>query len=617
MSVRASLEEGTVAVASFHRKQRLLDVREYGTKLSSDDARGIDGSDFRRSMEEHFAPADSDTEPQGQDEESLSISQSLRPSTQDGTEARKRVRSSAAGNAKLHGTAPNQLGKSSRSKVLSLAILQKQFSNCRVFSADSINSCKSSVQLQSSESNLTGNDAAGSSLVLLNSLPPITATNENGPIRVAIVISSDLFGDESNVSKSSIAELSANVSPIRSEDSQMSIERNLMPHGLPGANSKTPFAPGESDSRAERNDGANTRFPESFMEHAHTVQVSTPASARSSSGTGLQMKATEMRYDASEMMNVSGGDQQSGLGRAALKRHSVIAASQPSTGRAESGARSVTLSEDANGGFKQLPSNIAEVEPVRDWSGSLDPKASLQPAGSNDAVKTIKVSKLASRRAESNDARSRNTRSMLPNAPDVFSLRAVDFARTTEVTNAGSTAQKKVDVMSSDTRLADTFAALEPGSRHDTGALNWTRTGHLQAEAGFQDPALGWIGVKAETIGGVVHATLSPQSSEAAKALSGHIPDLHSYLSASHTPVETLTLVPFGGSAHDFTGQQSGQSGGQSTGQDQDHNSVPAPALQIHSNARHAPQETASAEEVFTPSNSGISSGNGHISVLA
>jgi len=89
--------------------------------------------------------------------------------------------------------------------------------------------------------------------------------------------------------------------------------------------------------------------------------------------------------------------------------------------------------------------------------------------------------------------------------------------------------------------VPDPFAALDAGTA--PGKPAWIHAGAQQAEAGFQDPALGWVGVRADMSGGGVHAALVPGSADAALALGGHLAGLNSYLAEQHTPVETLTLA--------------------------------------------------------------------------
>lgn len=127
--------------------------------------------------------------------------------------------------------------------------------------------------------------------------------------------------------------------------------------------------------------------------------------------------------------------------------------------------------------------------------------------------------------------------------------------------------------------VSDPFSALDAtsvaGSPIGPGSPVWTVAGSRQAEAGFDDPSLGWIGVRAARDAGGVQATLVPGSVTAAQELAGNLggslDGLHAYLAAQHTPVESLVMASPGSWAsgsgasptpfHEF-----GQSMGQGTG---------------------------------------------------
>jgi hypothetical protein len=117
----------------------------------------------------------------------------------------------------------------------------------------------------------------------------------------------------------------------------------------------------------------------------------------------------------------------------------------------------------------------------------------------------------------------------------------------------------------------ETFAALDAETAPVTPT--WIHAGAQRAEAGFQDPALGWVGVRADMGAGGVHASLVPGSAEAAQELGGHMAGLNAYLAEQHTPVETLTLAaPEGRSAglvgdHQGMDQGLNQGAGQNAGQ--------------------------------------------------
>jgi hypothetical protein len=169
----------------------------------------------------------------------------------------------------------------------------------------------------------------------------------------------------------------------------------------------------------------------------------------------------------------------------------------------------------------------------------------------------------------------------------------------------------------------DTFALLDAGGRE--GRPTWIHAGTQRAEAGFQDPTLGWVGIRANANGGGVHAELVPGSADAAQALGSHLAGLNAYLAEHHTPVETLTLTAPGsgwtglgseqGAGHGMqqgTGQQAGQGLAQGTdsgsqfGESRSPTSLPA----VASGSTALPAELdGSAQPVWL--------GGEHISVMA
>jgi hypothetical protein len=86
----------------------------------------------------------------------------------------------------------------------------------------------------------------------------------------------------------------------------------------------------------------------------------------------------------------------------------------------------------------------------------------------------------------------------------------------------------------------DPFAALD-----ETRAMPpaWIHAGTHRAEAGYLDPALGWIGVRADTSANGVHASLVPASAEAAQVLGSHVAGLNAYLSEHHREPATVTMA--------------------------------------------------------------------------
>jgi hypothetical protein len=161
----------------------------------------------------------------------------------------------------------------------------------------------------------------------------------------------------------------------------------------------------------------------------------------------------------------------------------------------------------------------------------------------------------------------------------------------------------------------ETFAALD--AQAASGTPTWIHAGSQRAEAGFQDPALGWVSVRAGLSGGGIHAALVPDSADAAQALGGHMAGLNAYLAEHHTPVETLTLAAPDGRAVESAmdqnaGQNMQQGAGQSTGQNAGQQSSTETGVPAFTAATIPAQ--ARGQDVSTPPST---SGGLHISVMA
>lgn len=156
----------------------------------------------------------------------------------------------------------------------------------------------------------------------------------------------------------------------------------------------------------------------------------------------------------------------------------------------------------------------------------------------------------------------------------------------------------------SEAPLRETFAALDADVA--PGAPTWTHANPQQAEAGFQDPALGWIGVRADRNGGGVHVALVPGSAEAAQELGTHIDGLNAYLTAQRTPVESLAMAAPEGGASNHGTQQGGdhgrgqgaeqgmrQGGQQGSGQNAEQQRFGDSAKAIHSFERSATSDAS------------------------
>lgn len=87
----------------------------------------------------------------------------------------------------------------------------------------------------------------------------------------------------------------------------------------------------------------------------------------------------------------------------------------------------------------------------------------------------------------------------------------------------------------------DPFATLD--AERAAPLSTWIHAGAHHAEAGYLDPALGWIGVRADATANAVHASLLPSSGEAAQVLGSHLAGLNTYLSEHHGQSATVTMA--------------------------------------------------------------------------
>jgi hypothetical protein len=165
----------------------------------------------------------------------------------------------------------------------------------------------------------------------------------------------------------------------------------------------------------------------------------------------------------------------------------------------------------------------------------------------------------------------------------------------------------------------DTFAALDSGPRPVEAV--WTRTESHAAEAGYQDPTLGWVSVRAQVEGGGVHAAVVPDSDSASQALSGQLSGLRSYLTEHRVPIETLSIA---NPESRLDGQGAAAQGGNQQGQGTDQQSQPSPQRNFPESAPQAssdaPERSAEASvevDLSPPSPQvGLGRNGAHISVV-
>jgi hypothetical protein len=123
--------------------------------------------------------------------------------------------------------------------------------------------------------------------------------------------------------------------------------------------------------------------------------------------------------------------------------------------------------------------------------------------------------------------------------------------------------------------VLDGDAGSSAASSFAANSVAWIRTGAHSVEAGFEDPSLGWVGVRADLGVGGVHAAVVPGSAEAAQALGSQMAGLHAYLNDQRTPLGSLTLAaPEGGASYNSNQGEAGNQQNPRQGE-----SAPAPGF--------------------------------------
>jgi hypothetical protein len=157
----------------------------------------------------------------------------------------------------------------------------------------------------------------------------------------------------------------------------------------------------------------------------------------------------------------------------------------------------------------------------------------------------------------------------------------------------------------------ETFTRLdsEGGSR----SIHWVQAGAHRAEAGYLDPALGWVAVRAESSGGGLHAAVLPGSPEAAQVLSTHLGGLNAFLAQQHGPHATATMAAPGDGQHGATADQGNSTGGGSGKDDGTAKNM----AQAHRESVSSPGTGAARVADKSPDESAIRRAGTYVSVMA
>jgi hypothetical protein len=152
-------------------------------------------------------------------------------------------------------------------------------------------------------------------------------------------------------------------------------------------------------------------------------------------------------------------------------------------------------------------------------------------------------------------------------------------------------------------------------------SASWILAGQHRAEAGFQDPVLGWVGIRAEADPSGVHAAVIPVSQDAALSLGTHLEGLHAYLAGQDARVDSVRLlVPEQSNAAMSAGMQGGmeqQSHGGDTRQQRNPNECQGTLWPDSSHAVRAVSMTGSDPSSAALLAARLASSGQYVSVLA
>jgi len=515
---------------------------------------------------------------------------------------------------------PKNQGKSDHAQLVAISATQRELLRIR----------EQKPTLTETAKSVERPDAAGSKTkrVTLASPPeaiaiPGTAGASLAPMQNQSMLPDSVASSDLVESSSTILRRSSFQAAEKSSSSSWSASKiKLAQESAPDtsfANSGTRSAIAQADRSNLDAESTDAASKQSAKDSDLAVQLgSLPSSSRLNDGGLRQNESTPLAEISSKTGPDPRSNRDSSIQGTTFQTNKISLNSQPSSKRElDDQLPALRRSDIENGGFNSPRSDAASFNSVREVNAPADSKASsFQNPSWTEAVGSSRVpsrSHLASR-----ESRAREMKQVLLSSSDSSDSHALNASRTAEVANAGIAPQKTTGAILGNTRLEETFTALESGARSESSTINWTRTGHMGAEAGYQDPVLGWIGVRVDANAGGVHATLVPQSLEAAQVLSGHLDGLHSYLADNRTPVDTLTLASSASDGPQFSAQDTGQGTHQGAGQNGGQQHASKSALEPQSIAPasrgSAVRGTLTQGEVFTRRDS---SAGTYISVLA
>ena len=152
-------------------------------------------------------------------------------------------------------------------------------------------------------------------------------------------------------------------------------------------------------------------------------------------------------------------------------------------------------------------------------------------------------------------SRQPNTGDMFPPLPRTSGALAQNLETAQGAKMPGSEAAQRT--------ARDTFAEMDTETAVQP---TWNHAGVNKAEAGFHDPSLGWVTVRAQLGSAGVHATVVPASGVAGQTISDRLTSLGTYLTDHHTHIDSWAVVAPENSQMTPGAFQHGEAIGQGTG---------------------------------------------------
>jgi len=365
---------------------------------------------------------------------------------------------------------------------------------------------------------------------------------------------------------------------------------NLSPESAPNQNTVPTAVHGKSPILISTPNGETTR---SVVGEQNPKPAIAPSQAADQT-TARSENAVERRASSESRINV----------QPAIPGPNVTAASTPQDGSAPLPGIAISTAALAN----PLPAE-----------SSISSKPGIAIVGKTSAAESL-------RPLRSRGSNSDSVSQACHIAPGETAPPAVDLSTLARgVTGAGGVVSMPIASASASSGATsapdsrETFATLDAAG--STEKPTWIHASAQRVEAGYQDPALGWVGVRADSSGGVIHAQLVPRSADAAQALGGHLAGLNSYLAEHHTSVDTLAVASLesGWSGLDSGGQGAGSGMQQGAGQQAAKNADTCLASSASSDLNPVPAASELLESFAGQHESAQNSGLGgtHISVMA